>query len=387
MTHFPLTVRIRPLWAAAIICVALTGLIAWAVLRDSGSETRSPASPPVIYFAPADVYAPNLVLFDGAASDSRPLTDLDDEILEYASSPDGSQIAFSRSNPDGTVDIWLVEITSGQMRPLTDCVKARCTAPAWHPNGTEIAYQRNDTNPATGHLEPRIWIVDVLTAQSRLLMHDLQQHGESPAWDPTGRRIAFYDETLPGIRIWETLAGSEVAIENAHDLVGRFAPDGTRFVYPVLARGLLGETFYTQLEMIDFDTMQIKRLSGGAETPVEDVFAVWLPDGVHLLVARRYLDDRYTSGTQLYSLNVESGEAEPLVVDPAYNHAAMSADSTGRWMVFQRFSLAESGAQPEIWLYDTKSGESRRIAENAFFPAFVEQGRMTRYAQIIPHPQ
>jgi Tol biopolymer transport system component len=257
------------------------------------------------------------------------------------------------------------------MRPLTDCVKARCTAPAWHPGGTQIAYQRADTNPATGRTEPRVWVVNVVTAQSHLLSPDLQAHGATPVWDPTGQRVAFFDETVPGIRILKLTTGSEVVIENPHGAVGSFSPDGSRLVYPVITRGALGETFYTHLDIVTLDEMTIERISGNADAPVEDVFAGWSPDGSRLLVARRYLDERYTSGTQLYALDVESGQAEPLVVDPAYNHAAMAWDATGRWIVFQRFSLAEAGAQPEIWLYDSAHGESMRVAENAFLPAFV----------------
>ena len=361
----------RPHWirrsaVSALILGVIGGIVlVWGI----GSDTQnSPTPPPIVYFAPADVYAPDLVVFENDSA--HLLTDRDDEILDYAISPEGDQIAFSRSNPDGTIDIWLVDVATEKIRPLTDCVKARCIAPAWHPDGTLIAYQRNDTNPATGRTEPRVWIVDVQTAESRLLSDDLQQHGESPTWN--GQRIAVYDETLPGLRILDMESDSSVLIENSHDKVGRFSPDGSRFVYPVLVRGALGETFYTQLELFDFETMTIERISGGADTPVEDVFAAWSPDGTQLLLARRYLDERYTSGTQIYTLTVESGDAEPLVLDAAYNLAAMSYDSSGRWVVFQRFSLVESGAQPEIWLYDTKSGEQTRIAENAFSPAFVE---------------
>jgi Tol biopolymer transport system component len=360
--------RTRLVGVGALIAL-LVAVIGITLVRGTGSDSTESVPPPVVFLAPADAYAPDLVLFENG--EARQLTDLDDETLDFAVSPDGQQIAFSRSNPDGTIDIWLLEIATGAMRPLTDCVKARCTAPAWHPGGAQVAYQRADTNPATGRTEPRAWVVDVISAESRLLSADLQHHGATPVWDPTGQRVAFFDETVPGIRILELATGSEVVIENPHGAVGSFSPDGSHLVYPVITRGALGETFYTHLEIVTLDEMTIERISGSADAPVEDVAAGWSPDGSRLLVARRYLDERYTSGTQLYGLDVASGQAEPLVVDPAYNHAAMAWDVAGRWIVFQRFSLVEAGAQPEIWLYDSARGESMRVAENAFLPAFV----------------
>ncbi|MBN1562819.1 MAG: PD40 domain-containing protein [Anaerolineae bacterium] len=341
-------------------------LVAWLARRDTDSAERGDHPPIAYFFQPANVYPAILYLSDNRTT--RTLVELSDHLVDYAVSPDGSQIAFSRSNADGTIDIWLVEVATGNLRPLTDCVKARCEAPTWRADGSQIAYQRHDRNPVTDRLEPRVWIVDVQTAQSRLLAEDVQQHGATPVWDPTGRRIAYYDETVPGIRVLDMASGSEVVIANRNDVVGAFSPDGSRLVYPVLTRGALRETFYSQLEIVDFESMAIEYISSEL---VEDVFAAWSPDGTQLLVARRYLDERYTAGTQLYTLEIASGAVEPVIVDPAYHHAAMSYDATGRWIVFQRFALTESGAEPEIWLHDTETGETRLIAPNAFFPAFV----------------
>jgi Tol biopolymer transport system component len=164
---------------------------------------------------------------------------------------------------------------------------------------------------------------------------------------------------------------TDVLIESAGGTVGNFSPDGTRLVYPVLQRGLIGEQFYTHLEMADFSTVTRTRLSGPADTPVEDGLAVWSPDGDRLVIARRYLDNRFTPGKQLYLLDAASGEVTPLVVDAAYNHAAMRWDASGQLIVFQRFSLVEPQATPEIWLIDLNSGELRLIGTNVFLPQWV----------------
>jgi Tol biopolymer transport system component len=154
-------------------------------------------------------------------------------------------------------------------------------------------------------------------------------------------------------------------------VVGNFSPDGTRLVYPVLVRGARGQEFYTHLEIADLETLTRTRLSGAADAPVEDSYAVWSPDGTQLLVARRYLDARYTPGTQIYLLDPATGEATPLIVDAGYNHAGMHWDATGHRIVFQRFAVTAQDALPEVWVYDLDTRALTRVAENAFFPAWL----------------
>jgi Tol biopolymer transport system component len=160
-------------------------------------------------------------------------------------------------------------------------------------------------------------------------------------------------------------------IHSEQGVSGAFSPDGSRLVFPVLVRGAIGQEFYTHLEMFDFTLQGGLPVTGTPDTPVEDAFAAWSPDGTRLALARRYLDDRFTAGQQIYLLEVVSGEVTPLVVDPAYTHASIHWDPTGRRIIFQRFSLVESGAQPEIWMLDLRSGELTRIAQNAYLPAWL----------------
>jgi len=115
--------------------------------------------------------------------------------------------------------------------------------------------------------------------------------------------------------------------------------------------------------------------SGSGSPPLSDAEAAVFVFPVYSLdlprVARRYLDERYTPGQQIYLLDVETGEAEPLVVDARYNHAAVSWDPSGERILFQRFALQEADARPEIWMLDLTTNEVRRIVENACLPAWA----------------
>ncbi|MBN1680098.1 MAG: PD40 domain-containing protein [Anaerolineae bacterium] len=342
-------------------------------LADDFSWTFSVRLPRVAYLAPADRIAANVMMTDTQSGEVYQLTTVEDGSEDFAVSPNGSAIAFSHVNPDGTSDIWVVDLINNTTRQMTNCVAALCDNPSWKPDGTQIVYQRAEFNAGlgTGLGPSRAWVVDVNSQQTVLLFADSQRLGFDPTWSPDGRRLAVFDASLPGIRVHDFTADSDAIIESMQGVVGRFSPDGSQLVYPVLVRGALGQEFYTHLEIVDFDTVTRTRVSGPEDTPVEDADAVWSPDGQILLIARRYLDERYTPGQQLYLLDLATDIIEPLVVDASYNHSAMSWDASGRRIVFQRFSLSAPGARPEIWTFDLDTGELAQVADNAFLPAWV----------------
>jgi Tol biopolymer transport system component len=325
-----------------------------------------------VFLGPADAYTRTLYLARLDTGAITPLLGQPVRIEDFAPAPDGTQIAFTQNNDDGTADLWLLDVRSKTTRRLTHCVRARCSSPAWHPDGTQIAYQRQDFSAAVGEASraTRVWVVDVSTAQSHLLFDDPQQLGADPLWSPDGRRIAIYDAAAGGIRVYDMQTGQETFLVSEPGDTGAFAPDGARLVYPFLVRGALGQEFYTHLALADLSADTLVSLSGEQDAPVEDAYAAWSPDGTRLILARRYLDGRYTAGKQIYLLDVASGAVTPLVVDTACTHAAPQWDSSGRWIVYQRFALNDPNAQPEIWVFDTQTGQAQLLAENAFFPAW-----------------
>ncbi|MBN2304996.1 MAG: hypothetical protein JXQ72_10985 [Anaerolineae bacterium] len=352
-----------------LIGIALVFVLIGPFSGDTDADTAQ--HPRVIYLAPADAYAPNLYLTDLVTGETRPLTGAEHGIEDYAISPGGNQIAYSQNNADGSADLWLYDLETDITRPITRCVAALCSGPTWKPDGAQIAYQRRDSGSGS-----RVWIVDLATLDTRLLFEDPAILGSDPSWSPDGARLAVFDPGAGEIRLHEFAAGEitgkYVVIASRQGVTGYFSPDGRQLVYPVLVRGALGEQFYTHLELADLDTGIRRRLSGPEDAAVEDSLAVWSPDGTEMILARRYLDARYTGGMQLYWLDVESGDVAPLVEDAAYTHAApcWAVDGTpgNAQIIFQRFSLVESSAQPEIWSLDVESGALTEIAANAFLP-------------------
>lgn len=82
-------------------------------------------------------------------SDPRRLTTNIVADTEPAFSPNGTRIAFTRSN-----DIWVMNADGSGQVAVTG-LEGPDSAPAWSPDGTQIVYVSNQSVPADGHSEQR----------------------------------------------------------------------------------------------------------------------------------------------------------------------------------------------------------------------------------------
>ncbi|HLA44290.1 MAG TPA: hypothetical protein VJZ27_12685, partial [Aggregatilineales bacterium] len=321
---------------------------------------------------PADARDRNLYLNDLNNGNIFNLTESTNGLVDYAVSPAGDAIAFTEYKDDGTSDIWLYHPASGSINQITDCVNASCGMPVWKPDGTQISYEREEYDPVFQQIGARrIWTVDLTSMQSTVLFEDTQITGHSATYSPSGNKIAMFATNPPGILIYDFVGQNQLFIDSMQGIVGEFSEDGTKIIYPILTRGAAGQQFYTQLEMVDFTKNQRVRVTA-SDQPIDDSTGVWRPGHVNqLAVSRRYLDTRYTDGYQVYLLDIDSGEATPLVVDGDYNQGALNWSPDGNLLVMQRFDRTEPGSRPQIWVYNMQTQELQLIAENAYLPGFL----------------
>ena len=346
--------------------------------RHSGAAERPPR---VAYLAPVHGTPQNIWIADPAnPDDAYQVTFSESGIYNFAVSPEGDRIAFAEHNPDsGTIDLKMLNLDDGTITVLVTCPDSECKSPAWNPEGSMIAYERTIVRRNFSSLNPdptSIWLLDLRDdpPTTRPLFNNPQILGHSPQWSPGGRRLAFYDLTSTGIRVYDFRRHDSVLIPSHHDSVGAFSPDGTQMAYlEIQVRESSGT--HTRVRLADLTTGTTAPLDSPDE-PVDDERVVWSPDGRYLALGRRYTDERYTPGRQIYRFDLETGEAEPLVVDAGYYHGYFAWDASGRWLVFQRFP--DPGAQPdandihpEVWTVDTISGTLSKIATDVFLPQWV----------------
>ncbi len=335
--------------------------------------------PRVVFLAPAvrdqQPVPANLWIVDPEAPfEVRQLTASEYGLIDFQPSPDGTQIAYSQSTGDGGADLYTVTVDSGVIQQITNCVKALCQSPDWSPDGLRIAYERIELNKDLPQLDqgvPRTWLVNLKDLSTAPLLSDMQSLGKMPQWSPDGKQIAVYDLNLHGIAIYDLSNGDRKFISTYVEETGAFDPTGSRLVYPELVQS--PAEFYDSFAVADLlhPANGIKPLNGPDNAPVSDHQAAWTPDGKALAITRRYPDQQLTCDPQIYLVNADTSEAQPLVVDPNYAHGAIGWDPSGDQLVMQRYPCTDPNGQPGIWVYDTRSKSLRQVARNGYIPQWI----------------
>ncbi len=358
-------------------------------VSDSGREVVSEyrysftvRTPRVAYLAPADSAPMNIWVADPAVPNSaRQVTNSPSGIYDFGVSPDGSKIAFTEKNSNtGTMDIKLLDLETGSVEQVTNCADAECKTPVWRPDGQAIAYERIDLNSAMaeqlGASPTRIWLIDLSSqpAATRPLFDDSQILGYGVRWSQDGTRISMFDYGSQGILVHDFLDGSTEVIASKYGNPGELSPDGTKLIYPEIT--LVTDQATSYLQIVDLVNKTIERVSNPDE-PIDDDSAVWTNDNKSIIVRRRYTDERYTRGSQIYLVDPADGSAEPLIVDQNYQNGLFLLDPTGTQLVVQRFPDAvalndpNNPGLPQIWTLDMQTMTLVKVVDNAYFPRWV----------------
>lgn len=338
--------------------------------------------PQVAYLYPADSVPQNIWVtpIDGTG-EPKQVTFSTTGIFDFAVSPSGRQLVYSQRRSDEPItDLMLLDLGSGESSLLVDCSGADCTAPAWRADELMLAYTRADTSrllQGQGVSPDRVWLLDLTTTPPNTspLFEESQILGYAPQWSMNGSRIAMFDNNTPGIVVYDFLTETMDVIATEQGSIGALSPDGSQLVYPQLVFD--GARALSVLTLADLETNEVQRLSPN-DTPVEDDMPQWSLDGQTLIFSRRYWDERYTFGTQLYGMDADQlGEAYPILVDEAYTHGFFSLDPSAQRVVIQRFPVATATSdnpaamRPGVWVYDRTTQQATELATNAFYPRWV----------------
>jgi Tol biopolymer transport system component len=104
-------------------------------------------------------------------------------------SPDGSRVVF-QAGVDGTWEIWIATIDGSGARVLVHCVTPciNLDAPAWSPDGAEVAFSRLDEHG--DELPSSLDVVDVETGVVRTVSTTKSGLAlAEPRWSPDGRSL------------------------------------------------------------------------------------------------------------------------------------------------------------------------------------------------------
>lgn len=255
-------------------------------------------------------------------SDPRRLTTNIVADTEPAFSPDGSRIAFTRSN-----DIWVMN-ADGSGEVAVTGLEGPDSAPAWSPDGTQIVYVSNQSVPGGGTTGPELFVRNADGSGSVRRLTDTPSNAASgtPAWSPAGDRIAYQSNADGGFEIYtiDATATASFGTRRSANEVGQnyqnpsWSPDAARIAFE---RGIgtnVGDT-----------TKEIWTMRADGTDPVQltsnnffDVQPAYSPDGTQITYESDADGDR-----EIYTRAATAGGASA----NATNTGAGIADEQPDW--------------------------------------------------------
>ncbi len=157
------------------------------------------------------------------------LTDLGQQVIEPAVSPDGASVAFASDyGGDERPDLFLVPAAGGEARNLTVSTRAE-TSPAFSPDGTKLAFLADPGAPFLFQL----FVLDLASGTERQLTREAMNL-HFPLWSPDGTVIAATrsgdDRSGPLILAWADGSGTrQIAppVKGGIIIPQSWSPDGS----------------------------------------------------------------------------------------------------------------------------------------------------------------
>ena len=188
-------------------------------------------------------FAQAIFVMDADGTDERQITSGETYDFDPSFSPDGETIVFARQTYDevadtGTVDVFAVDVDSGQVTNLTNTLGTDEVSPVYSPDGSKIAFTRY------GATNAEILVMNSADGSDKQNLTQTRGADEyGPDWSPDGSRIVFttYSYSFGG----EQEGDAEIAVMNSADGTQRqnltnsaadedspaFSPDGQKIVF------------------------------------------------------------------------------------------------------------------------------------------------------------
>ena len=254
------------------------------------------------------------------------------------------------------------------------------SAPRWSPDGTRIAYVLTTADLEKSAYDSNVWIVDADGKNARQLTF-ARGADFRPRWSPDGKRLAFVSDRDGRNAIWliHPDGGEARKLADPPSPVREmeWSPDGksiafTRVDEPTAedkkrtdgkddARVVGEGAKRVHIYLADVDSGNIRQLTKGAFS----VFTFsWAPSGAEIAFDRGPgpgLDDLYR--TDIYSVNVKSGELKPLVARRGSDRFPVYSPD-GKWLAFTSWDGAHDWlVEQKVHVMPASGGASRSIAD------------------------
>jgi len=268
-------------------------------------------------------------------------------------SPDGQRVAYTVTMRDvpgrAYPQLWILDLSTGKSTRLGGDEK-RTAAPKWSPDGKWIAYIGGEGDQSGVHVVRPDGSGDTFYALVVGSNSPLPGQGESLAWSPDGKEIAYVSAT----------PGPETAAVNGDPMVI------TRYLYkPTAGEGLkrFNDNRRLHIFAVTLATHKVRPLTTG---DYDEHSIDWSPDGAEILfVSNREPNSDEFFNYDIFALKVADGSIRRLTAtegneyaprwSPDGKHIAFSA--TKRGLTDRETTMEDT----HVWIMDADGAHRREI--------------------------
>jgi TolB protein len=260
---------------------------------------------------------------DGSDAERIALVEGRGEALRW--SPDGERLLL---DADGTGDFELqvVDAESGEVAALAPSASSSEGGASWSPDGTKVAFFSDREGGFAGY------VVDVASgAVTRVTPPEATGVGDL-AWSPDGTQLAFSTSTGTESDVWvvapDGTAPRKVSTEPGSRQPA-WAPDGESLAISAQPAGEETPGIYL-LDPTSGETTVV------ADTEWGDTAPVWTADGSMIYFVAATPNDDADGGyaDDLYRVEVDGGEPEPIISDPISIESELDITPDGEFIAF-----------------------------------------------------
>ena len=291
-------------------------------------------------------------------------------------SPDGRTLAFIRYEKVGISDVYVVPMTGGEPRRLTDW-NAAIEGLSWTPNGREIIYSL-DEPPAN-----RLWRIPVnggtpargspiadmpMAATNPSISKPMPGQPARLAFQTIARDVDLQLVDLDAPLLHDTFESRPIVNSTRVEGSARFSRDGTRIAFASFRSG------NPEVWIAQGDGSGVRQLTTLGATGV--LIGEWSPDGTRIA-----FEAAMAGNSDVYIVGADGGHLRRLTAEPSIEGVPIWSRD-GQWIYF---ASTRAGAIPDIWRVSPDGGEPIRVTrKGGFEPRESSDGQYLFYLDRHP---
>ena len=304
---------------------------------------------------------------DGSASDgSASAAPSKIAAIRVSTDPAGSRLELHVINADGSGS-WRLE--TARLSLSAGAPYEFGESPAWSPDGRTIAFLGMGDD---GNVDVYVVGADGL-GQRRLTRHPGVD--ANPAWSPDGRKIAFtrrareFGAGKTHIYVMNADGSGQRRLTHGHvHFSVAWSPDGRKMLFerlnPRHPHGPVPGQIAEDIHVMNADGSGQRRLT---RSPARDNHPVWSPDG------RRIAFDR---GRDVWVMNPDGSGQRSLTPAAHWWSGGSAWSPDGRKLAFTRRAREWAAGKAHIYVMNADGSERRRLTLRGGSPAWSPDGKM-----------